>query len=251
MLVATPSGITLAPEGGAHQSVYSPLIGMGQPGLASYEPAFVDELSEIVRFALQYMQEEEGGSVYLRLSTRAIEQPERELDDALRRAIVEGGYWVVPPRAGSELALAYAGVLAPEVRQAHEALAEDLPGLGLLAVTSPERLHTGWRHAQRRRAEGERGARAHVEELLAPLAPGATLVSVHDAHPAALSWIGSVAGNRLVALGVDRFGQSGDLPDLYREYGLDVDAIVDAVARACLDRRRAWSGPADPDALPG
>jgi len=237
LVVATPSGISLAPEGGAHQSIYTPLIGMGQPGLASYEPAFVDELAEILRFGLQYMQAEDGGSIYLRLSTRPIEQPDRELDDDLRREIVDGGYWAVPPAPGSEIALVYTGVVAPEVQEAHAMLADDVPGLGVLAVTAPERLHDGWRRGQACRARGDRRARSHVERLLARLAPGATLVTVHDAHPAALSWLGSVAGNRVVALGVDRFGQSGDLPDLYDEYDLSSDAIVDAVARACLDRR--------------
>ena len=56
MLVATPSGVTLAPEGGAHQSIATPLIGMAQDGLAAFEPAFVDELAVILRFAFDYMQ---------------------------------------------------------------------------------------------------------------------------------------------------------------------------------------------------
>jgi hypothetical protein len=46
ILVATPSGITLAPEGGAHQSICTPLIGMSQDGLAAFEPAFADELAK-------------------------------------------------------------------------------------------------------------------------------------------------------------------------------------------------------------
>jgi len=236
LLVATPSGITLAPEGGAHQSVSAPLIGIGQPGLVAYEPAFQDELAEIVRFALEHLQHEGGGSVYLRLSTRPLPQPERSLGAELKRAIVDGGYWLVPPEPGAELALVYTGVVAPEVQEAFAELREDIRGAGLLAVTSADRLHAGWRAAQRGRAAGDPAACAPVERLLAPLAREATLVTVLDGHPAALSWMGAVLGHRVVSLGVERFGQSGDIPDLYQAYGLSAEAILEAVARACLDR---------------
>ena len=102
------------------------------------------------------------------------------------------------------------------------------PTPGLLAITSPDRLHRDWRAAQ---AEG----RASIaERLLARLRPGAALVTVGDFHPATLSWLGAVSANPIVPLGVERFGQSGDIPDLYRAYGIDKDAILDAAARACL-----------------
>jgi pyruvate dehydrogenase E1 component len=98
----------------------------------------------------------------------------------------------------------------------------------VLAITSPDRLHRGW---QAPRGAGESSV---VERLLARLRPGAALVTVGDFHPATLSWLGAVAGNRIVPLGIDRFGQSGDIPDLYRAYGIDTEAILDAAARACL-----------------
>ncbi|MGD9764586.1 MAG: 1-deoxy-D-xylulose-5-phosphate synthase N-terminal domain-containing protein [Candidatus Binatia bacterium] len=239
LLVATPSGITLAPEGGAHQSVATPLVGIGQPGLLAYEPAYADELAEIMRFALEYMQAPEGGSVYLRLSTRPLEQLAREVTPALRAAWVEGGTWIEPPAPGAEIAIAYMGVVAPEAREAFERMREDIPGLGLLSITSPDRLHAGWRAAQRARAAGDRAAAAPIERLLGDLAPDAALVTVLDGHPAALSWLGAVRGHRVVPLGVDRFGQSADVPDLYEAYGLTAEAIVDAAARALLDRMRA------------
>ena len=242
LVVATPSGLALAPEGGAHQSIAEPLIGIGQPGLVSFEPAFVDELAEILRFALEHLQDDDGGSVYLRLSTRPLEQPKRSLDPAARRAIVSGGYWLVPPAPGAELALAYQGVVAPEAREAFERLREDVPGAGLLALTSSDRLHAGWRRAQGARTEGDAPARAAVETLLAPLARDATLVTVLDGHPATLSWLGAVRGHRVVSLGVERFGQSADLVDLFREHGLSADAIVDAAARALLDRCERTGG---------
>src|SRR5437667_932144 len=147
ILVATPSGITLAPEGGAHQSVVEPLIGLAQPGLTSFEPAYADELAALLRWALAEIQREDGQSVYFRLSTRPIEQPEREMDGGLPEAIVGGGYWLREPAADAELAIAYCGAVAPEALAAHEAILEDLPGAGLLAITSPGRLHRDWRTA--------------------------------------------------------------------------------------------------------
>jgi len=231
ILVATPSGITLAPEGGAHQSAVEPLIGLGQPGLMAFEPAYADELAVLLRWALEEIQHETGESVYLRLSTRPIEQPQRALDAALSEAIVAGAYWLREPAPGAELAIAYCGAVAPEAMAAHQAICDDLPGIGLLAVTSPDRLHRDWRRAL---ATGETGV---AERLLARLRPGAALVTVADSHPATLSWLGAVARNDVVPLGVDAFGQSGDIPDLYRVYGLDAEAIIDAAARACLRAR--------------
>ncbi|MCW3834694.1 transketolase [Sphingomonas canadensis] len=228
LLVATPSGLTLGPEGGAHQSINTPLIGMGQPGLTSFEPAYADELAAMMQWAFGHMQADEGGSVYLRLSTRSIKQagprPAGWETDMLR-----GGYWLREPR-GTQ-AIAYMGAIAPEAADAWTRIAEDYPGIGLLAVTSPDLLHREWSAAQRARAEGERAPDSHVEALLAPLGRDGRLVTVVDGSPAALSWLGGVHGQRVQALGVDRFGQTGDLPDLYRAYALDARAIA-AAARA-------------------
>jgi len=236
LLVSTPSGISLAPEGGQHQSINTPLIGMAADRLAAYEPAHVDELAILFRHALEHMQRPDGSAVWLRLSTRQIPQPSRALD---AEAVIAGAHWVVPPAEGARIAIAYQGPLAPEAVSAFELLREDEPGAGLLALTSPDRLHAGWLAARRARRAGVRDAFSHIERVLAPLAPGAALVSVLDGHPAAHSWLGAVRGQRIVPLGVDHFGQSGDIPDLYREYGIDADAILDACAQALLERCRA------------
>ena len=237
MIVATPSGITLAPEGGAHQSVNTPLIGMAQDGLSYFEPAFADELAVIMRHGFQHMQAHDGGSVYLRLSTRQLEQPPREMMGALEEDVVAGGYWLRRPEANTSVAIAYCGAVASEALEATHRLAERLPNTALLAVTSPDRLHAGWSDARRRRAEGDRTARSHVDRLLLTLPAGAGLVTVIDGHPATLSWLGAVRRHALHPLGVERFGQSADLPDLYRLHGLDADAIVSA-AREVLAHRR-------------
>ncbi|MET0309842.1 MAG: transketolase [Sphingomonas sp.] len=225
LLVATPAGLTLGPEGGAHQSINTPLIGMGQPGLTAFEPAFADELAAILEWAFGHMQEAEGGSVYLRLSTRKIRQPARP-DTAWRDDMLKGAYWLIRPQ-GSD-ALVYAGALAPEALDAWNALAQEQnrPGVGLLAITSPDLLHRDWSAALAARAQGDLAAASHIETLLAPLGSRGRLITLVDGSPAALSWLGGVLGQRVHPLGVDRFGQTGDLPDLYQAYRLDSEAIL-------------------------
>jgi pyruvate dehydrogenase E1 component len=239
ILVATPSGVTLAPEGGAHQSIGTPLIGMAQDGLASFEPAFVDELAVLLAWALDYIQrdgkkdsgwlrEESGGSVYLRLSTRPLEQPMRAMTDTFSRDIVDGGYWLRPPGPNCEVVIAYQGVIAPEAIAAAGYLAEDRRDVAVLAVTSADRLNAGWQAAARARSQGHADACCHVEKLFAALPPFARLVTVIDGHPATLSWLGGVHGHRTLSLGVEHFGQSGRIADLHAQHGIDTNAILQA-----------------------
>ena len=230
MIAATPSGITLAPEGGAHQSIATPLIGMAQDGLVSFEPAFVDELAVIMRWGFEHMQrDEEGGSVYLRLSTRTIEQPRRPVSPALDHDITEGAYWLRRPGPNAEVVVAYTGAVAPEAIEATGFIGESRRDVGLLAITSVDRLHAGWTAARKLRRD-RRGVQhlSHIEKLLAPLPRDCGIVTVIDGHPAALGWLGSVRGHRVEALGVTQFGQTGTIDDLYRHYGIDANAIIDA-----------------------
>jgi len=242
ILVATPSGITLAPEGGAHQSIGTPLIGLAQDGLAAFEPAFVDELAVIMRWAFDYLQrtgdhdpdqttwlrDRTGGSIYLRLSTRPIEQPTREMTSTLQQEIIDGAYWLRRPGPNCQVVVAYTGAVAPEAIQAVGLLAEDRRDVGLLAVTSADRLNAGWTAASRAREHGLLHARSHVERLLAEVPPHCGIVTVLDGHPAALTWLGSVHGHRVRPLGVEHFGQTGAIPDLYGHYGIDANAIMHA-----------------------
>ena len=241
LLVGTPSGVTLAPEGGAHQSIGTPLVGLTQDGLAAYEPAFADELALVMEWTFDYLQreggqderswlrEETGGSVYLRLSTNPIEQPGRRHDpDAFRSGTVAGGYWLRPPGPNAEVVIAYQGVVAPEAIRAAGLLSERRRDVGVLAVTSADRLNAGWNAAQRARARGQ-DAVAHVERLMADLPADCALVTVIDGHPATLAWLGGVAGHRTLPLGVEHFGQTGTIRDLYRHHGIDAESIVDRV----------------------
>jgi pyruvate dehydrogenase E1 component len=249
MIVATPSRDTSS-VGGAHQSIAEPLIGLAQDGLASFEPAYVDELGAIMSWAFSYMQkdgeaapsertwlrDETGGSIYLRLSTRPIDQIKREMTPELRQQIVDGAYWQRKPGPNCQVVVAYTGAVAPEAIEAVGLMAEDRRDVGLLAITSADRLNAGWTAAQRARERGLVHARSHIERLLADVPPHCGIVSVLDGHPATLAWLGAVAGHRTRPLGVEHFGQTGSLAELYRHYGIDANAIV-AAAQAIAPGR--------------
>jgi pyruvate dehydrogenase E1 component len=246
LLVATPSGITLAGEGGAHQSIGTQLIGMAQDGLASFEPAFADELGIIMRFAFDYMQrdgssddgitgeekswlrDETGGSAYLRLSTRPLEQPTRMMTPQLAEDIIDGGYWMRKPGPNAQVVVAYTGAVAPEAISAVGLMGEDRRDIGLLSITSADRLNAGWNAANRARERGQLFATSHIERILKELPPDCSVITVTDAHPAGLAWLGSVYGHRTRSLGVEHFGQTGTLADLYRHYEIDAESIMRA-----------------------
>jgi pyruvate dehydrogenase E1 component len=253
IIAGTPSGVTLAPEGGAHQSVGTPLIGMSQDGLAAFEPAFADELAVIMEWAFDYLQrdgsgdpdertwlrDQTGGSVYLRLSTSPLEQPGRRQDDAFRQGAIDGAYWLRAPGPNCEVVIAYQGVVAPEAIRAAGLIGQGRRDIGVLAVTSADRLNAGWTAAQRARARGQTGAQAHIERLMAQVPRHASLMTVIDGHPATLAWIGGVEGHRTVSLGVEHFGQTGTIGDLYRHFGLDAASIVEKVNGLTAGRRMA------------
>jgi len=240
ILVGTPSGVTLAPEGGAHQSVGSPLIGMSQDGLASFEPAFADELAVIMEWAFDYLQrdgegdpdertwlrDETGGSVYLRLTTNPIEQPGIRQDDAFRQGAIDGAYWLRKPGPNCDVVIAYQGAVAPEAIKAAGMISDVRRDVGVLAVTSADRLNAGWTAAQRARSRGVAHATCHAETLMQDLPAHCSLVTVIDGHPATLAWLGSVCGHRTIPMGVEHFGQTGTIGDLYRHQGIDADTIV-------------------------
>ena len=148
----------------------------------------------------------------------------------LRQEIVDGAYWLRAPGPNCEVVIAYTGAVAPEAIEAVWRIAEDRRDVGLLAVTSADRLNAGWTAAQRARERGLVHARSHIERLLAGVPPHCGIVTVLDGHPATLAWLGAVHGHRVRPLGVEHFGQTGTIADLYRHYGIDANAIVAAAA---------------------
>ena len=257
IIAGTPSGVTLAPEGGAHQSVGTPLIGMSQDGLAAFEPAFADELAVIMEWAFDYLQrdgsddpdertwlrDQTGGSVYLRLSTNPLEQPGKRQDDAFRQGAIDGAYWLRAPGPNCEVVIAYQGVVAPEAIRAAGMVGQGRRDIGVLAVTSADRLNAGWTAAQRARARGQSGARSHIERLMADVPRHASLITVIDGHPATLAWLGGVEGHRTISLGVEHFGQTGTIGDLYRHFGIDAAGIVQKIDGLTRGRRMAMPMP--------
>jgi pyruvate dehydrogenase E1 component len=132
------------------------------------------------------------------------------------------------PGPNPEIVVAYQGTVAPEAIEAVGLMAEDRRDVGLLAVTSADRLNAGWTAALRARERGLVHARSHIERLLADLPPHCGIVTVLDGHPATLAWLGAVYGHRVRPLGVEHFGQTGSIADLYRHYSIDSNAIVAA-----------------------
>jgi pyruvate dehydrogenase E1 component len=225
--------VSLSPEGGAHQSVITPGIGVALPAIAYYEPAFALEVEWILLDALRsLLDRERGESFYLRLSTKPVDQslapaPSPEY----RRAVLNGGYRLIDARREpgwdpeeSAVHLFAAGVMVPETVEAARALRADGIFASVFVVTSPDRLYRGLRDP-----------RPYLEELITAEEEGVPVVSVQDGHSHGLAFLGSALGVPQQALGVDGFGQSGSRRDLYAHYGIDAPSMARA-AKTLLGR---------------
>ena len=238
LLVATPSGVTLGPEGGAHQSINPPLDSARPARPAPLRArlrrrACGDDGGGLPAASGPGRRERLSAPHHAHASRRSAREDESLEGGRARRRLLAAG----APAEGEGAALVYSGAIAPEAIAAWEALREDVPGLGLLAITSPDLLHRGWSAAQASRWKARKhGARAMSRHCLRRSRAHAGLVTLLDGAPASLSWLGGVRGQRVSPLGLDRFGQTGSLADLYREYRLDVDAIVEAAAELFLSR---------------
>ncbi len=225
VVAATPSGISLAPEGGAHQSVITPGIGVALPDLAYYEPTFAREVEWILLAGLRAVAERRE-SLYLRLSTAPVDQRLAPPPTAeYRAAVLAGGYRLIDARTApgwspdTAVHLFATGVTVPAAVAAAARLAERGAGASVFVVTSPDRLYRGLR-----------AAGPYIETLVGADEEDVPVVSVIDGHSHALAFLGGALGVSQLALGVDDFGQSGTRVDLYRHYGIDADAIVAAAS---------------------
>jgi pyruvate dehydrogenase E1 component len=234
IFVATPSGVTLAPEGGAHQSSVTPSLGIELPELDYWEPTFAAELEWTLLEGLrQCLDRAHGKSTYLRLSTKPVDQSLLEPAllrlgrDELRRQMLAGGY-ALRSAPDAMLNIVTSGVMVPEAIAATDYLESEGVRINLINMVSPRRAYDAWHEAQMRSDD------AHVlAELIPPGARTAPVLTVHDSSPHALAWIGSVFGQRSRALGVTKFGQSGYRNDLYRYFHIDTDSIVSAGFALC------------------
>ncbi|MFD4193703.1 transketolase-like TK C-terminal-containing protein [Amycolatopsis thermoflava] len=231
ILIGTPSGVTLAPEGGAHQSIKTPSIGLEQPGCLTYEPAFAIDAEWTLLAAMAQLGKPGGSSAYLRLSTRPVDQTLADVPadpaarERRRRQVVAGAY---PLRRADAAAvtIAVVGALVPEALDAAARLDQIGVPADVVCVTSPDLLHRAVRARQ-----GHERADTWILDAVFPADRAAPLVTVLDGHPHTLAFLATINRVRTTALGVTGFGQSGSLEDVYRHHGLDSDSIV----RAALD----------------
>jgi pyruvate dehydrogenase E1 component len=230
ILVGTPSGVSLAPEGGAHQSITTPSIGVEQPGCVSYEPAFAIDTEWALLACLAQLGKPDGSSAYLRLSTRPVDQRLAAVPDdpaareARRRQAVAGAYRLRRtdhPR----VTIAAMGAIVPEALTAAERLAAAGIPADVVCVTSPDLL---FRAVLARQGRFE--APDWILNQVFPASRATPLVTVLDGHPHTLAFLATVNQVPSITLGVTRFGQSGALPEVYRYHGIDTDSIVRAAA---------------------
>lgn len=248
ILVGTPSGVTLAPEGGAHQSTVTPSLGIELPGLRYWEPAFAREVAWCLEEAVAgCIGPRAGFSSYLRLTTRMVDQSLAELvaarlgEDEWRRQALAGGYLMLAarelhpdlPDGAPRVTVAAMGTLVPEAIAAVRFLAAEEVDANLVVVTSADRLAAemhGARLAGVR--DGSDGSLGHLATLFPEGHRRAPIVSVLDGASHALAFLGGAFGAPVVPLGADHFGQSGTIPDLYRYMGIDTDHIIEAALLA-------------------
>jgi pyruvate dehydrogenase E1 component len=234
IFAGTPAGITLSPEGGAHQSTITPSLGIELPHLLSYEPCYGKEVEWMMLEGLrQCCDRKNGFSTYLRLSTRTVDQAPFETalarlgEDETRRQALAGGYRLREATSESRqnmVQLVTCGAIIPETLEAARILqAEGIPA-NVINLTRPGRLFRQWKEARLAGATdtGQLGVLLPPEERQAPS------VTIQDAASHSLAWLGSVYGTRVTTLGVDDFGQSASRPDLYRHFGLSPDQIAAA-----------------------
>jgi pyruvate dehydrogenase E1 component len=242
IFAGTPSGITLSPEGGAHQSTITPSIGAELPKLRAYEPCYAQEVAWLLLEAIRECCDRvHGQATYLRLSTRPIDQApfnaalERVGRAELRRQVVMGGYRLYDWRSNDQttiarrgdgrpyqVMIAAVGAIVPEALEAAAYLQREGVAVTVLNLVSPKRLFERWRAARDR---DPLGWLVLSEERRAPI------VTVQDGASHSLAWLGSVYGVPVAALGVDDFGQSGARADLYRHFGIDPTSIAEAAFR--------------------
>ena len=232
ILVGTPSGVTLAPEGGAHQSVTTPSIGLEQPGCIAWEPAFAQDLEWCLLYAMERVGVPGGTSSYFRLSTRPIDPAlaqvptDPPLAERRWQQARAGGYRLPAqhPAAEEDVTLVGVGAIMPETVAAAASLAAEGVNAGVICLTSPDLVFRSFQQRGRREA----GVGGSIVDELFPASHPAPLVTVLDGHPHTLAFLAGVRGDRIRCLGVTEFGQSSGLEDAYRIHHIDTGSIVDA-----------------------
>jgi pyruvate dehydrogenase E1 component len=238
VVAGTPAGVTLAPEGGAHQSTITASVGAELPNINYSEPGYATEVDWLLCDALDQLSQPGWTSGYLRLSTRPIDQApfaavlDSMGEDRLRDFVLAGGYRLVdaPPDGRPAVTIATTGAMAPEALAAAAELDSEGVQATVVHLTSPNRVYQTWRSGFAQSTASARVVRApsHLHRLVPAIERRRPIVSVHDAASHSLAWLGSALGTRQYALGVDRFGESGTIADLHEITGIDAGSIVNA-----------------------
>ena len=237
LFAGTPSGLSLSREGGAHQSIYTPLVGIGLPGLLYYEPAYAVELECIVCWGLRQLADrQQGQSLYLRLSTRPITQAVRHSTPAWRRQVLAGGYWLRDYRAEPDYAqcprlhLFASGVMLEEALQASDVARDDGIYANVINVTSADRLFHEYFQASQRHTT------SYVDELIPASDRQVPAITLLDGHPLTLAWLGMLFSAPVKPLGVVGFGETGSVQELYQKHHIDTDAILAAMVQVLFGK---------------
>ncbi|MFT6942661.1 MAG: pyruvate dehydrogenase E1 component [Nitriliruptoraceae bacterium] len=247
VFAGTPAGVTLAPEGGAHQSTVTASVGMELPNLDFVEPSYAGEVDWLLCDGIDALTRPgHAQSLYLRLSTRPIDQAPfaaalaRLGEDRMRADVLAGGYRLIEPAAGDTrpaVTIATCGPMAPEALAAAAELDAEGVAATVLVLSSPDRLHRGWRATFIDDVRSSRVTRrpSHLHRLIPPAERQRPIISLHDADPHALAWLGSAIGTRQLTLGVDRFGESGTIAELHATMGIAAADVVNAALLALSD----------------
>ncbi|MFT7476562.1 MAG: pyruvate dehydrogenase E1 component, partial [Verrucomicrobiales bacterium] len=238
VVVGTPAGVTLAPEGGAHQSTITASVGAELPNVHYAEPAYATEVDWLLCDALRRLGDDDGESCYLRLSTRPIDQQpfadafDRMGEASLRGAVLAGGYRLrdAPDDGRPGVTIVTTGVMAPEALAAAEELDDEGVQASVIHLSSPDRAYRSWQRTYAASTQSASVVRepSHLHRLIPASERRRPVVSVHDASSHSLAWIGSAIGTRQLTLGVDRFGESGTIADLHEVTGINAGSVVNA-----------------------
>ena len=179
-------------------------------------------------WGLEYMQKREGSSIYFRLSTKKLRQPERKLSQKNKQAIIKGCYWLQEPLTPKPIILICTGVIIGEIEKLEEEITKEEIDLGILIVTSPDKLYSDWMNAKGNNTV------SHIEKMLESYNRNTSLITLIDGHSSSLAWIGSVLGHKVYPMGLNKFGQSGDLDEIYKYTNIDFKSIIDRIAKSII-----------------
>ena len=239
IFVGTPSGLTLSPEGGSHQSIITPSIGYELPELNYYEPCYGKELEWILLDAIENIKDRKS-STYLRLTSKRIDQSHGDFQgseeslEVRRKQVIQGAYRIIDRSNQSGYSIGNnvvnilgSGAILPEAIKASEQLYQEGIYANVINITGPGPLYKEFQSSVSSKLTGKT-TESYLKKLIPESSHGVPVVTVVDGHPHSLSWVGAALETKVLPLGVSEYGQSGTPEELYAEYGVDSVNIMNA-----------------------